>query len=196
MAGSLPERFVAYTPCFRSEAGSYGKDIRGLVRQHQFNKVEMMIFSLPEKSLEELEYMTSCAEEVLKRLGLAYRVVALSTGDMGFASGKPTIWKSGCLPETVIWKFPPVLIALIFRRDGLRSSSKETRKPGLNLFIRSTALDWLSAGQSVRFLRIISRKTARSLCPKLFVLTLTGLRLSSAEAAGGSRDRLEWDSVS
>ncbi|NMC64632.1 MAG: serine--tRNA ligase [Acidobacteria bacterium] len=86
--GQLPERFVAYTPCFRSEAGSYGKDIRGLVRQHQFNKVEMMIFSLPEKSLEELEYMTSCAEEVLKRLGLAYRVVDLSSGDMGFASGK------------------------------------------------------------------------------------------------------------
>ena len=86
--GKLPERLVAYTPCFRSEAGSYGKDIRGLVRQHQFNKVEMMIFSLPEKSLDELEYMTSCAEEVLKRLGLAYRVVALCTGDMGFASGK------------------------------------------------------------------------------------------------------------
>jgi seryl-tRNA synthetase len=84
----LPERLVAYTPCFRSEAGSYGKDIRGLVRQHQFNKVEMMIFSLPEKSLDELEYMTSSAEEVLKRLGLAYRVVALCTGDMGFASGK------------------------------------------------------------------------------------------------------------
>lgn len=87
-AERLPQRFVAYTPCFRSEAGSYGKDIRGLIRQHQFNKVEMMIFSLPEKSLEELEYMTSCAEEVLKRLGLAYRVVALCTGDLGFASGK------------------------------------------------------------------------------------------------------------
>lgn len=87
-AEMLPQRLVAYTPCFRSEAGSYGKDIRGLIRQHQFNKVEMMIFSLPEKSLEELEYMTSCAEEVLKRLGLAYRVVALCTGDMGFASGK------------------------------------------------------------------------------------------------------------
>jgi seryl-tRNA synthetase len=85
---TLPQRFVAYTPCFRSEAGSYGKDIRGLIRQHQFNKVEMMIFSLPEKSLEELEYMTSCAEKVLQRLGLAYRVVALCTGDMGFASGK------------------------------------------------------------------------------------------------------------
>ncbi len=87
-AETLPERLVAYTPCFRSEAGSYGKDIRGLIRQHQFNKVEMMIFSLPENSLDELEYMTSCAEKVLNRLGLAYRVVVLCTGDLGFASGK------------------------------------------------------------------------------------------------------------
>ena len=87
-AAVLPRRYAAYTPCFRSEAGSYGKDIRGLVRQHQFNKVEMMVFSTPEKSFEELEAMTSGAEEVLKRLGLAYRVVALCTGDLGFASAK------------------------------------------------------------------------------------------------------------
>ena len=85
---ALPTRFVAYTPCFRSEAGSYGKDVRGLIRQHQFNKVEMMIFSRPEGSFEELEYMTASAEEVLKRLGLHHRVVLLSTGDMGFASAK------------------------------------------------------------------------------------------------------------
>ncbi len=84
----LPRRFAAYTPCFRSEAGSYGKDIRGLIRQHQFNKVEMMTFSLPENSMDELEYMTAGAEEVLKRLGLPYRVVTLCTGDMGFASRK------------------------------------------------------------------------------------------------------------
>ena len=84
----LPRRFVAYTPCFRSEAGSYGKDIRGLIRQHQFNKVELMVFSLPEKSLEELEKMTLDAQEVLKRLGLHHRVVALSTGDLGFAGAK------------------------------------------------------------------------------------------------------------
>jgi len=84
----LPQRFVAYTPCFRSEAGSYGKDIRGLVRQHQFNKVEMMSFVLPENSYEELEFMTGNAETVLQRLGLHYRVVALSTGDMGFAGAK------------------------------------------------------------------------------------------------------------
>jgi len=86
--GLLPRRFAAYTPCFRSEAGSYGKDVRGLIRQHQFNKVEMMIFSLPEKSFDELEYMTASAEEVLKRLGLHHRVVLLCTGDMGFASAK------------------------------------------------------------------------------------------------------------
>jgi seryl-tRNA synthetase len=84
----LPRRFAAYTPCFRSEAGSYGKDIRGLIRQHQFNKVEMMIFSFPERSFEELEYMTAGAEEVLKRLGLPFRTVTLCTGDMGFASQK------------------------------------------------------------------------------------------------------------
>ena len=84
----LPQRFVAYTPCFRSEAGSYGKDVRGLIRQHQFNKVELMIFSLPEKSFDELEKMTAAAEEVLKRLKLAYRVVSLCTADLGFASAK------------------------------------------------------------------------------------------------------------
>ncbi len=84
----LPRRFVACTPCFRSEAGSYGKDIRGLVRQHQFNKVEMMSFGLPEISYEELEFINGNAETVLQRLGLHYRVVALSTGDLGFAGAK------------------------------------------------------------------------------------------------------------
>lgn len=84
----LPQRFVAYTPCFRSEAGSYGKDVRGLIRQHQFNKVEMMSFVMPEDSLAELEFLTSAAEEVLKRLGLHYRVVSLCTGELGFAGAK------------------------------------------------------------------------------------------------------------
>jgi seryl-tRNA synthetase len=94
----LPQRFAACTPCFRSEAGSYGKDVRGLIRQHQFNKVEMMIFSLPEDSFQEHEKMTSDAEEVLKRLALPYRVVALCTGDLGFASAKTydiEVWMPG-----------------------------------------------------------------------------------------------------
>lgn len=86
--GSLPRRFVAYTPCFRSEAGSYGKDIRGLVRQHQFNKVELVIFSRPEESFQELEKLTSDAEDILKLLELPYRVVSLCTGDLGFAGAK------------------------------------------------------------------------------------------------------------
>jgi len=84
----LPKKFVAYTPCFRREAGSYGKDIRGLIRQHQFNKVELMTFSLPENSYQELEIMTSDAEEILKRLNLHYRVVTLCTADLGFAGAK------------------------------------------------------------------------------------------------------------
>ena len=85
---SLPIRYTAYTPCFRSEAGSYGADVRGLIRQHQFDKVELMAFARPEESYNELERLTGNAEEVLKRLELPYRTMLLSTGDMGFASAK------------------------------------------------------------------------------------------------------------
>jgi len=85
---NLPISHVAYSPCFRSEAGSYGKDTRGLIRQHQFNKVEMVKFTLPESSYDELEKLTDNAEEVLRRLGIHYRVVALCTGELGFSSAK------------------------------------------------------------------------------------------------------------
>ena len=84
----LPIRYTAYTPCFRSEAGSYGADVRGLIRQHQFDKVELVQFTSPEQSHEELEALTRNAEEVLKRLELPYRTMLLCTGDMGFASAK------------------------------------------------------------------------------------------------------------
>jgi seryl-tRNA synthetase len=84
----LPLRYTAYTPCFRSEAGSYGQDVRGLIRQHQFDKVELMVFSAPEESYNELERLTANAEEVLKRLDLPYRTMLLSSGDMGFAAAK------------------------------------------------------------------------------------------------------------
>jgi len=87
-AATLPRRYVAATPCFRSEAGSYGKDVRGLIRQHQFHKVELVKFAAPESSMLELDGMLADAEEVLKRLGLPYRVVLLASGDMGFASTK------------------------------------------------------------------------------------------------------------
>jgi seryl-tRNA synthetase len=94
----LPIRYAAYTPCFRSEAGSYGADVRGLIRQHQFDKVEMMAFTTPDESYQELERLTSNAEEILKRLGLAFRTVCLCTGDMGFASAKTydiEVWLPG-----------------------------------------------------------------------------------------------------
>jgi seryl-tRNA synthetase len=84
----LPIYYASYTPCFRREAGSYGKDTRGLIRQHQFNKVELVKFVTPENSYNELESLTRNAEEVLKRLGLPYRVVSLCTGDLGFAAAK------------------------------------------------------------------------------------------------------------
>ncbi|MDQ1707661.1 MAG: seryl-tRNA synthetase, partial [Pyrinomonadaceae bacterium] len=87
-AAQLPLRWVAYTPCFRSEAGSYGRDTRGLIRQHQFEKVELVKYSLPENSYDELEALTRDAETILQKLGLHYRTVALSTGDIGFGSAK------------------------------------------------------------------------------------------------------------
>ena len=94
----LPLAYCAYTPCFRSEAGSYGKDVRGLIRQHQFNKVELVRFSLPEDSYDQLELLTSHAEEVLQRLELPYRVVTLCTGDLGFSAAKTydlEVWLPG-----------------------------------------------------------------------------------------------------
>lgn len=85
---SLPLRYAAYTPCFRAEAGSHGRDVRGLIRQHQFEKVELVTFARPEESYEILEALTSHAEQVLQRLGLHYRVVCLATGDLGFSAAK------------------------------------------------------------------------------------------------------------
>jgi len=84
----LPIYYTAYTPCFRREAGSYGKDVRGLIRQHQFNKVELVKFVRPEDSYKELESLTRDAEDILQKLGLPYRVVTLCTGDLGFAASK------------------------------------------------------------------------------------------------------------
>ncbi len=94
----LPISLTAYTPCFRSEAGSYGKDVRGIIRQHQFQKVELVKFTKPEQSYEEHDKLTRNAEEVLQKLGLHYRTVVLSTGDMGFSSAKTydiEVWLPG-----------------------------------------------------------------------------------------------------
>ena len=94
----LPIKLCAYTPCFRSEAGSYGRDVRGIIRQHQFQKVELVKFARPEQSFDELEKLTADAERILQKLGLAYRTVVLCTGDMGFSSAKTydiEVWLPG-----------------------------------------------------------------------------------------------------
>jgi len=95
---ALPLYYVAYTPCFRAEAGSHGRDVRGIIRQHQFNKVELVKFVSPENSYEELETLLLDAEEVLQKLGLPYRVVVLCTGDLGFSAAKTydiEVWAPG-----------------------------------------------------------------------------------------------------
>ncbi|OYV92299.1 MAG: serine--tRNA ligase, partial [Acidobacteria bacterium 21-70-11] len=95
---TLPRRYCAYTPCFRAEAGSYGRDVRGLIRQHQFDKVELVHLATPETSYAELDALTGSAELVLQRLELPYRVVTLSTGDMGFSAAKThdiEVWLPG-----------------------------------------------------------------------------------------------------
>jgi seryl-tRNA synthetase len=94
----MPLRYTAYTPCFRSEAGSAGKDTKGMLRQHQFGKVELVSITTPDQSVVEHERMTECAEGILKRLGLPFRTVVLSTGDMGFSSEKTydiEVWLPG-----------------------------------------------------------------------------------------------------
>jgi seryl-tRNA synthetase len=97
-AGALPINLCAYTPCFRSEAGSYGRDVRGIIRHHQFQKVEMVKFTRPEQSYDELERLTADAESILRRLGLPFRTVALCTGELGFGSAKTydvEVWLPG-----------------------------------------------------------------------------------------------------
>ncbi|MCX8044522.1 MAG: serine--tRNA ligase [Desulfobacterota bacterium] len=127
---ALPIQYVSYTPCFRSEAGSYGKDTRGLIRQHQFNKVELVKFSKPETSYEELEKLLADAEEVLRRLGIHYRVTCLCTGDLGFAAAKTydiEVW----LPSQAVYR--EISSCSNFedfqaRRAGIRYRKKDAKK--------------------------------------------------------------------
>jgi seryl-tRNA synthetase len=127
----LPIRYTAYTPCFRSEAGSYGADVRGLIRQHQFDKVELMSFTTAEESYNEHERLTSNAEEVLNRLGLPYRRMLLCTGDMGFASAKTydlEVW----LPSQEVYREISSCSnteAFQARRAGIKYRPNGTGKP-------------------------------------------------------------------
>lgn len=132
-AEDLPRKYTAYTPCFRSEAGSYGKDTRGLIRQHQFNKVEMVKFTTPETSYDELETLLSNAEDILRRLELPYQVVTLCTGDLGFSAAKTY--------DIEVWmpaqdKYREISSVSNFedfqaRRGGIRYRPREQKKSAL-----------------------------------------------------------------
>jgi seryl-tRNA synthetase len=127
----LPISLTAYTPCFRSEAGSYGKDVRGIIRQHQFQKVELVKFSRPEESYEQLEKLTHDAEEILQKLGLHYRVVVLCTSDMSFSSAKTydlEVWLPG---QQLFREISSCSNFESFqaRRANIRYRSEEKKKP-------------------------------------------------------------------
>ena len=147
-ADRLPLYYTAYTPCFRSEAGSYGKDTRGMIRQHQFNKVELVKFTRPEDSWDELEKLTANAETVLRRLGLPYRVVTLCAGDLGFSAAKTydlEVWLPGQNAYREISScsnftdFQARRAAIRFRREGSKPEFVHTLN-GSGLAVGRTAV--------------------------------------------------------
>jgi seryl-tRNA synthetase len=178
---TLPRRFVAYTPCFRSEAGSYGKDIRGLIRQHQFNKVELMTFSAPESSFEELERMTAAAEEILKRLNLHYRVVVLCTADMGFASAKTYDLEVWMPSRSAFMEISSCSNCLDFqaRRAGIRFRREPKAKPE---FVHTLNGSGLAVGRTVSaILENYQQRDGSVLIPEALRPYLNGLqKISSA----------------
>ena len=132
-AEALPVKLCAWTPCFRSEAGSYGKDTRGLIRQHQFQKVELVKFSLPENSYQELESLTRDAEMILQRLGLPYRVVALCTGDLGFSAAKTydlEVWLPPCAGRPSSGEFKEISSCSNFEGFQARRANLRFRRGG------------------------------------------------------------------
>ena len=159
---ALPMRFTACTPCFRAEAGAAGKDTRGMLRQHQFTKVGLVSLTTPEQSGDELERMLSCAEEVLRRLDIHYRVVTLCTGEMGFAAQKTydiEVWLPG---QGLYRRFPPAPYAAISRLAAWVRATVPRRAGTSAMSTPSTGLASLSAAPSSRCSKTTNRRTARS----------------------------------
>lgn len=142
----LPLRYVAYSPCFRREAGSYGRDTRGLIRLHQFNKVELYWFSTPERSEDALEQITSDAESVLQELELPYRVIQLCTGDLGFSAKKLMIWRFGFQVLTLLEKYLVAVIVEIFKLDVHQYEQKITIK---NILLHTLNGSGLAIGRTM-----------------------------------------------
>ncbi len=161
---NLPIRYAAYTACFRREAGSYGQDVRGLIRQHQFNKVELVKLTEPETSYDELEKMVRDAEEVLRRLKIPYRVT--------WGSPRPRLSTSkyGCRDRRPTARSARARTAKIFRRGAPRFATGPKRAARPSSFIRSTAPAWQSAERWWRCWKIISKRTEPSLCRRPYGL--------------------------
>jgi seryl-tRNA synthetase len=154
----LPLRFTAWTPCFRSEAGAAGKDTRGMIRQHQFSKVELVSITHPENSEQELERMTGCAEEVLRRLGLSYRRIILCTGDMGFGARKTydlEVWLPGQGRYREIsscsncWDFQARRMQARFRPNGMKGTKFVHTLNGSGLAVGRTMIAIIENFQNI-----------------------------------------------
>ena len=171
----LPIKYVAYTPCFRREAGSHGKDVRGLIRQHQFNKVEMVKFTEPEASYDELENMVQDAEEVLRRSKASLSRHRALYRRLGFRVGEDI--RLGSLvarPGNLSERSARARTARTFKRAARRFAIAERPRVNPSLFTHSTAPVSRLGGRSSRCWRTISRKTAASSSRKCCVLTWAG----------------------
>ena len=171
--------FAAYTPCFRSEAGSDGKDTRGLIRQHQFNKVELVKFAPPENSFDELEKLIANAEEVLKRLGLHYRVVLLCTGDMGFGSAKTydlEVWMPSLTASGRSRPAPTSRTSRPGGRDPLQARAREAE------FVHTLNGSGLAVGRTVAVLENYQQADGTVVVPEAFGPTWTGCERISADS--------------
>ena len=183
----LPLRYTACTPCFRREAGSYGKDTRGLIRQHQFNKVELVTFSDPQTSYDELERLTAHAEEVLKRLNLHYRVVSLCTADLGFSAAKTydiEVW----LPSQAT--FREVSSCSNFEAFQARRAQIRYKRPdGKGEFVHTLNGSGLAAGRTfVAVLENYQQADGTVVIPEALRPYLGGLEKLIKPSAGAVRD--------
>ena len=180
-ASQLPIKLTAYTPCFRSEAGSYGRDVRGLIRQHQFQKVEMVTFALPEQSYDELESLTAHAEDILQRLGLPYRTVVLCAGEVGFSSAKTydvEVWLPGQQ------EFKEISSCSNFesfqaRRAGIRYRDPEAKK-GKTQFVHTLNGSGLAIGRTwVAIVENYQEKDGTIVIPEALRCYLNAERIST-----------------
>ncbi len=181
----LPCKFTAYTPCFRSEAGSYGRDTKGLIRQHQFNKVEMVKLTTPETSFDELESMLVNAEKILQLLELPYQVVTLCTGDLGFSATKTydiEVWMPGQDDNGKYREISSCSNCLDFqaRRAGIRFRRKDKKKPE---YVHTLNGSGLAVGRTfAAILENYQQADGSIIVPEVLIPYMGGIKVISNES--------------